>query len=239
MVSTGVFADRPRTTPAGSPGGRRQGFLLGLSADVVAALSDFAAVHLGKTGALDLEYFVEAQCMLAAALGQEPDAIATTSTFFGLVGVANGGSHLPRDVIVKWQANHDLIKHVASDKLALTLRRVTRELLEKRKEAHPASKQGHRAMLDSRTRDRALIEAFSEDRNEQQRQREVQAAEQHALKSRKQAAEQNFLAMLASEKKDKEAQRSALEREVRFLQQAAVAEGEARRRMGGRDRAGG
>lgn len=230
--------ERPRTTPAGSVGGRRHGFLLlGLSGDLGAAIDEFAAVHLGKTGALDLEFFVEAQCALASALGLEPDAIASTSYFFELVGIAAGGGHPPRDIFMKWQSSQDLVRHTSSEPLASTLRTVTRELLERRRALRPASRgEGERALLDTRTRDRALIEAFSEDRTEQQRQKEAQAAERHAARSRKQAAEQNFLAMLASEKGDREAQRSALDREVRLLRQAAVAEAEARRRIAGHDR---
>lgn len=237
LTCADTSSERPRTTPAGSLGGRRQAFLpLELTEDVRTAMDEFGAVHTSKTGSLDLEFFVEAQCALASALGKEPDAIASTSCFFELVGIASWGSHQPRDIFMRWQTSQDVMKHSSPELLAEALRRVARELLEKRKEARPMSKHRDRALLDSRTRGLAQIEAFSEDRTEQQRQKETQAAERHAARSRKQAAEQNFLAMLALEKGDKEAQRKALDREIRFLRQAACAEAEARRRMGGHDR---
>lgn len=207
-----------------------------MSGDLGSAMDEFSAVNLTKTGAFDLEFFVEAQSALASAVGQEPDAIASTSCFFDLTGIMIGGNHPPRDIFMRWQANQDIVKNTAPELLAPALRRVAQELLERRKEHRPVSRQGERALLDTRTRELALIEASSEDRTEQHRQKEAQAAARHAASSRRKAGEQNVLAMFARERGDKEAQQKALDGEFRFLRQAASAEAEARRRMGGHGR---
>lgn len=232
-----MLGNRPRTTGSDLTRVRRHTFLLeGMPEELGPAMNEFCAANLSKAGGFDLEFFVEAQCVLAAALGREPDAIASTASFFRLVEIGLGADRPPRDIFMRWQAAQEIVKSTSTDRLAAAMKQVTKDLLEKRTEGRPVSKQGERAALDARTRELALIEASSHDRTEKQRQKEVQAIERHAIKLRKKAGEQGALAMFAKDRDDNEALQKALDGEYRFLRQAAAAEAEARRRMGGHGR---